>query len=219
MDITTNLPQLEDNLTTLFNDVSINFGSAVTSVGPLLLWVLGIIGYWLCLKKLGDGGWKSIIPIYSTYTMFKHAFKSVIWFILYFLGNIAVYVSVIGLVFSLIGVFASAITTNGDFDESSTIILVVSLLVFCIVGLFVSILNKVAIFKFMAKIDGSYVASIIGIFIPQIVLFFLGVVPFDFNKVNEQRKNLYDNNGYMRMDDPNNNTYDYYGGGFNDKQN
>lgn len=223
MDLSNNLfSQLAENISTVSNDVSINIDSTIGAIGPFALWILGIIGFWLCLNKLGDGGWKAIIPIYSTYTMFKHAFKSVIWFILYFIGNISVYASVFGLCFGAFGLIANSLS-NGDSssfnEETNILIFILSLCVFFFVGIFVSILKKVAIFKFMGKIDGSYICSIIGIFLPQVVMFFLGVANIDFNKANQQRKNQYDNNGFVKMDTTED-FYDYgnYGGDDNEKK-
>ena len=36
-----------------------------------VLWVLLVIAHWRMFTKAGEAGWKSIVPFYSDYTMFK----------------------------------------------------------------------------------------------------------------------------------------------------
>ncbi len=45
----------------------------------LVLYVIRIIAYWKIFKKMGEPGWKSIIPIYSDYIMYKKTWKPM-WF-------------------------------------------------------------------------------------------------------------------------------------------
>ncbi len=40
-------------------------------VVSVLLWVLLIIAHWRMFTKAGEKGWKSLIPIYADYTLFK----------------------------------------------------------------------------------------------------------------------------------------------------
>ena len=37
----------------------------------LILWVLLVVGHWTMFQKAGEKGWKSLIPIYSDYIVFK----------------------------------------------------------------------------------------------------------------------------------------------------
>lgn len=49
----------------------------------LILWILQIIAYWRIFTKAGQPGWKSIIPIYSDYTLFKIVWKpKYFWFMI-----------------------------------------------------------------------------------------------------------------------------------------
>ncbi len=51
----------------------------------LVLWVLQIIAYWKIFKKAGEPGWKSIIPVYSQYTLYKATWNVPmfwVWFVL-----------------------------------------------------------------------------------------------------------------------------------------
>ena len=43
------------------------------SIGTLIVVVLLIIAMWKIFSKAGQGGWKSIIPIYNVYTLCKIA--------------------------------------------------------------------------------------------------------------------------------------------------
>ena len=40
-----------------------------------VLLVLLVIAHWRLFKKAGVGGWKSIVPVYNTYTLFKIAWR------------------------------------------------------------------------------------------------------------------------------------------------
>ncbi len=44
-----------------------------TTIGllGLVVWVLLVIARWKMFQKAGEAGWKSIIPVYSTYISFK----------------------------------------------------------------------------------------------------------------------------------------------------
>lgn len=45
----------------------------------VIMWVFQIIAYWKMFTKAGEPGWKSIIPIYSQYIMYKLTWKTS-WF-------------------------------------------------------------------------------------------------------------------------------------------
>lgn len=45
-----------------------------TIITGIALAVLGIIGLWRMFEKAGLAGWKSIIPLYSTYCLFEITF-------------------------------------------------------------------------------------------------------------------------------------------------
>lgn len=48
--------------------------------------VLQIVGLWNIFKKAGEKGWKAIIPLYNTYTLYKISW-SPMWFWISFLGS------------------------------------------------------------------------------------------------------------------------------------
>ena len=61
------------------------FGSiiAIAGVFAILFCILMIIATWKIFKKAGEPGWKSIIPIYNLYIMFKIVnMKSWFWWLL-----------------------------------------------------------------------------------------------------------------------------------------
>lgn len=61
------------------------FGSIIAIVGvfAILFCILMIIATWKIFKKAGEPGWKSIIPIYNVYIMFKIVnMKSWFWWLL-----------------------------------------------------------------------------------------------------------------------------------------
>lgn len=46
-------------------------GMAIVLLIVLVLWALFAIAHWRMFTKAGEKGWKSLIPIYSDYTLFK----------------------------------------------------------------------------------------------------------------------------------------------------
>lgn len=46
---------------------------AIYSLFVLILAVVSIVSFWRIFEKAGDKGWKSLIPLYNTYTLFKVA--------------------------------------------------------------------------------------------------------------------------------------------------
>ena len=72
-----------------------------------VLWVLLIIAHWRMFEKAGEAGWKSIVPFYSDYTMFKLVWNTNMYWLF--------------LVFSII--MALATTFSGSYAiEGSTIV-------------------------------------------------------------------------------------------------
>ena len=56
---------------------------AFIAIISLIFFVLMVIGNWKIFKKAGEPGWKSIIPIYNVYIMFKIVnMKSWFWWLL-----------------------------------------------------------------------------------------------------------------------------------------
>ncbi len=45
--------------------------STASTVLGIIVWVLLIVANWKIFEKAGEAGWKSIIPIYSTYVLVK----------------------------------------------------------------------------------------------------------------------------------------------------
>ena len=68
------------------------YGQPTTSSGfPAILWIIYLVfivvyvaAYWKIFTKAGEAGWKSIIPIYSTYIALKIVGMSA-WYLLLFL--------------------------------------------------------------------------------------------------------------------------------------
>ena len=50
-------------------------------------WILDVIGKWFMFAKMGEAGWKSIIPIFSDYIIFKRVWQPV-YFIVFVAVNI-----------------------------------------------------------------------------------------------------------------------------------
>ena len=54
----------------LTNYIAGFFGGVTWLVG-LMIWILLVVANWKIFEKAGEAGWKSIIPIYSSYILFK----------------------------------------------------------------------------------------------------------------------------------------------------
>ena len=79
-------------------------------IASLVVEVFLIIAYWKMFTKAGEAGWKSIIPIYHAYVLFKITWTTkdfLIWF-----GS-----GVLGAVFLA---FSGIVTSSGQIDTSSS---------------------------------------------------------------------------------------------------
>lgn len=54
----------------------------ITTIVYLIVAVLLVIANWKIFVKAGEAGWKSIIPIYNIYILFKISFGNGLWFLL-----------------------------------------------------------------------------------------------------------------------------------------
>lgn len=71
-------------------------GGLIMSLFYLALIVLSIVGIWKMFEKAGEKGWKSLIPIYNTYILFKLAGRNGWGFLLLLIPivNIVIWVMV-----------------------------------------------------------------------------------------------------------------------------
>lgn len=58
----------------------------------LIVWVALIVAVWKLFVKAGEAGWKSIIPIYSTYLLFRIAGRNGWWFLALFVPFVNIFV-------------------------------------------------------------------------------------------------------------------------------
>ena len=112
-------------------------GGMITTmmIVSLVIWVLLIIAYWKMFTKAGEPGWKSIIPIYSSYVLYKITWTTKDFFI--WCGS-----AVLGLVFAQIGGYSgtgTAVRTTTSGNETLTTIMSILALVALLVCLVWSI--------------------------------------------------------------------------------
>lgn len=60
-----------------------------TIISALIVWVISIIPMWRIFEKADQPGWKAIIPVYSSYVLYKISWKPSMFFITLVLGIIA----------------------------------------------------------------------------------------------------------------------------------
>jgi hypothetical protein len=68
---------------------------AIWAIG-VIVGILTIICTWICYKKMGEAGWKSIIPFYCNYILCKHTWGSgwmMLTWLIPFVGNILMLVT------------------------------------------------------------------------------------------------------------------------------
>ena len=103
-------------------------GIVFAIIGVILL--LSIIATWKIFVKMGEEGWKCLIPFYSNYILCKHTWGNGLWFLAWFIPGIGSVPMIItyflmfrgfgwGVGKSIVGVLFSAITLfivafNGD---------------------------------------------------------------------------------------------------------
>ena len=60
-------------------------GAGISYLIVLVICVFAIVCIWKCYKKMGEPGWKSLIPFYCNYVLCKHTWDSgwimLTWFI------------------------------------------------------------------------------------------------------------------------------------------
>ena len=80
--------------------------TTITSITAVLL----VVGQWFILEKMGEDGWKALIPFYGTYLLFKHAWNTkMYWISLALIGGVCIS-AVAGTLFAFSGSIALAVT-------------------------------------------------------------------------------------------------------------
>ncbi len=78
---------------------------AIYSVGIIALLILQIVANWKIFEKAGEQGWKSLIPVYAEYILYKIAWDTKPFWILIGLSVLTIFLSAIpvaGMVFGFI---------------------------------------------------------------------------------------------------------------------
>ncbi|MDD4372167.1 MAG: DUF5684 domain-containing protein [Anaerostipes sp.] len=82
----------------------------------IIIWVLEVIAGWKIFKKAGEPGWKSIIPIYSSYISYKIAWNSMMFWVTF----------AIGIVYNLL-----AKGESGFMTIAAGVIMIVNIVIYC----------------------------------------------------------------------------------------
>ena len=128
---------------------------ATISIIAIVWYVLQIIANWRIFKKAGEAGWKSIIPIYNSYILFKIAWKP-----LYFWLEI-----VIAAVVGVLNVLAPQMENAASVIS---VVILIALVVFCI-------FNIILFYK-LSKAFGHGVGFTLGLlFLNPIFMLILGL--------------------------------------------
>lgn len=149
-------------------------------IAVLILTVLVIIGEWKIFEKAGEKGWKSLIPIYGQYILFKIAgIKNWFWalFCVTIVGSIMMSVNQLPVDFN-----AAQDVINAQLNAINWSDYAVYLLGATATGI-ASFAAMIALSINLAKAFGKGLSYILGlIFIPEIVLMVLGFGKAKYDK-------------------------------------
>lgn len=139
------------------------------SLFSLLIVAFSIVSLWFILTKVGEEGWKSLIPFYNGYMLFKISGKRNLWG-----GYLAALIAEIillpiGYLLFFVGAFRS--------DSLAIVGLIVLILAFImtIIGIILNIKMNIALGHKFGKSGGF----IVGMILLNIV--FYGILAFDKN--------------------------------------
>ena len=167
-----------DYLGQLTNSIS-NNNTTLT----IIWYVLLIIAQWKIFEKAGEKGWKSLIPIYGQYILFKIAgAKAWFWalFCITIVACIVIGVNNIPVDYNATSAELQAQLNAVDWTKH------VPYLVAIVAGGIISIASDIALALRLARAFGKGFSYVLGlIFIPQIVTLVLG-----FGKAKYSAKNL-----------------------------
>jgi len=140
----------------------------------LLFYILTVIAGWKIFEKAGEKGWKSLIPIYNNYLLYKIVgMQNWFWWMIiaYFAAN---------LVFSLNG-FNTNMTAEEvqAYDFGAHIWVIIAMLAVSLFALVADIKHSIALGKAFGKGTGFIVAMIL---FPNICWLILGLGKAKFNK-------------------------------------
>lgn len=155
MDVSATLaPELsEDMMAGLIGGSVFGATLAIIITIVLVLYIIQVIAYWRMFKKMGEPGWKSIIPAYNGYILYKRTWKPM-WFW-------------VNLVIGFVAGFLSAMIQQ---PHPTTIVIILSVIL-----LVASIVLRIMTTNKISKSFGHGVGFTVGlIFLPVIFTLILG---------------------------------------------
>lgn len=136
----------------------------------LVAWIFRIVVWWKIFSKAGEAGWKSIIPVYCDYTIYK-----VTWKPMFFWITIA-----LSVVYSVLNTVASAANAGGDV---SAVAIICALLVI-VIYVAIAIIYIIQTHK-LSKSFGNGVGFTLGlIFLRPIFLLILAFGSSEYKGAN-----------------------------------
>ncbi|MBR3269874.1 hypothetical protein IKG07_01340 [Candidatus Saccharibacteria bacterium] len=175
---TTNL----DSVNTLSTSEAAFVGGFVgtMTIAALVFAALVIIGQWKVFEKAGEKGWKSLIPIYGQYILFKIAGAKVwFWVLLGATVLASIMMSANNLPIDWNATQAEIEAELNLVNWSNYIPFILGAVISCLASLVVEIVLAIK----LAKAFGKGVSYVLGlIFIPEIVLLVLGFGKAKYDK-------------------------------------
>ena len=144
--------------------------SILCGVFPLAISILLIRSWWIIYDKMGEKGWKCLIPFYGRYLLFHMVWEGKIYFISLALEVIASFFSAYIAADLLAGVFAGSIGVIGGITVST------GLFLFAAIFSAISFAMRMMLNWRMVKCFGHGIGYFLGItFLP---IFFLPILAY-----------------------------------------
>ncbi len=122
--------------------------SPLSSLISLAFAILSIVGLWKVFTKAGEQGWKSLIPIYNSYILFKIAGKK---FTAYLILSIVCVIAYLVVMFGSVGTMMGAMSAAGGGDSG----LMAGMGILTLVASLVMLVTAICILVITAKLCGA----------------------------------------------------------------
>lgn len=140
--------------------------SLISSLFSLALGILMIVAMWKIFQKAGEKGWKSLIPFYNTYTLYKICWKT-LWFWVYLLCSLVIIVLAFVMMWDVI---AYATGVAGVSEETFALTILGLTGVMILLSIPVMVLQAIQCFK-LSKAFGHDVGWFFGLWLVNIVFY------------------------------------------------
>ncbi len=128
------------------------FGMGTMLLICLILYLVEVVGLWKVYKKMGEPGWKSLIPVYNTYILYKRTWTTGAFWVM--------------LILSILG----GVMTNGMTSDNVTVVGIIG----CVALVLAGIIDMIQNWKFIRAFGKGIIFFILFLFFEPIMVIILG---------------------------------------------